>query len=486
MKTRWILSCCAVAAVAAAALFFRPWNRLSARTTDAQSNAAPGDQPARDTEEKRTTVLLPPEKAAVARIETKPAERRPLGRTITVPGRIQYDDTRHIQVRAATAGVLVDVLVKPGDAVVTGQVLAILSSPEVGTARADVLQKDGEVQVLAEEFAWREKTGAGITTLGEAIGRRDALDAIRTSFRDVPLGKGGEAVLTAYARLRLADSLAQGLSGAQDSGALSQRMVRERLSEVESADAALKGAMEQAAFDSRQMFRQSQVGLEAARRRLEVSRQHLNTLLGYTEQMSAKSAPADLSHVEVRAPFAGTIEQKLVSTAERTQLGETLFILADTASLWVAADLRERDWSALRLREGDPLTIESPALPGKSLPAKVHFLGREVSELTNSVPLVGAIDNRDGTLRPGLFVRVTIPVEAPRDVVAIPESAVTRHDGAPFVFIAQGTSEYREVPVTTGLEHGGWVEVVEGLRSGEPVVTAGTFFLKSELLLEAE
>jgi len=470
--------------VGAAAFVLRPWTLLSGRTAEAKPTAT--DQSPRTTEERRTTVLLPPEKATVARIETQPAERRALGRTISVPGRIQYDDTRHIQVRAATAGVLVDVLVKPGDSVVSGQVLAILSSPEVGTARADVLQKEAEAQVLAEEFAWREKMNEGILKLSDAIAKREPLDAIRKSFRDVPLGKGGEGVLTAYSRLRLADSLAQGVSGAQESGAVSQRMVRERLSELESADAGLKGATEQAVFEGRQAFRQSQVGLEAARRRLEVSRQHLNTLLGYTEQMSAKAAPADLSHVEVRAPFAGTIEQKIVSAAERTQLGETLFVLADTTSLWIAADLRERDWSALRLREGDPLTIESPAIPGKTIAAKVHFLGREVSEATNSVPLVGVVDNRDGALRPGLFARVTIPVEVPRDVVAVPESAVTRHDGAPFVFVAEGASEYREVPVRTGLEQQGWVEVLDGIRSGEPVVTAGTFFLKSELLLEAE
>jgi cobalt-zinc-cadmium efflux system membrane fusion protein len=258
------------------------------------------------------------------------------------------------------------------------------------------------------------------------------------------------------------------------------------MSELESADAGLKGAMEQAVFESRQAYRQSEVGVEAARRRLDVSRQHLNTLLGYTESMSAKSAPSDLSSVEIRAPFAGTIEQKLVSTAERTQLGEPLFVLADTSRLWVAADLRERDWSAVRLHEGDPLSVETPAIAGKILPAKIHYVGREVSAETNSVPLIGAIDNTDGLLRPGLFVRVTIPVDASRTVIAVPESAVTRHDGSAFVFVSQGDREFREVPVKPGLQDRDWIEITEGLQAGDAVVTAGTFFLKSELLLEAD
>jgi len=487
MKRRHVSLVLALVAAGAggAALVYRPWQRSTAEASEKPTagESKPSGPTATDAP---AVVVLSPEKAEAARIAVEPVAARSLGRSITVPGRLQYDDTRHISVRAATAGVLADVLVKPGDAVVAGQVLATLSSPEVGTARADVLQREGELRVLEEELSWRGKTNEGIFALSEAVGRKDPLDAIRNTFRSVPLGKGGEGVLTAYSRLRLADSLAQGVSGALDNGAVPQRMVRERMSELESADAGLKGAMEQAVFESRQAYRQSEVGVEAARRRLDVSRQHLNTLLGYTESMSAKSAPSDLSSVEIRAPFAGTIEQKLVSTAERTQLGEALFVLADTSRLWVAADLRERDWSAVRLHEGNPLSVETPAIAGKILPAKIHYVGREVSAETNSVPLIGAIDNTDGLLRPGLFVRVTIPVDASRTVIAVPESAVTRHDGSAFVFVSQGDREFREVPVKPGLQDRDWIEITEGLQAGDAVVTAGTFFLKSELLLEAD
>ncbi len=80
-------------------------------------------------------VQLPAEKVAAAGIHSETVGQRPLRMTRTVPGRIQYDDTRHIAVKAATAGTLIDVKVKPAMRFSPGQCLAILSSPEVGKAR---------------------------------------------------------------------------------------------------------------------------------------------------------------------------------------------------------------------------------------------------------------------------------------------------------------------------------------------------------------
>ena len=92
-----------------------------AAVPEAQATAAPLEA---------GVVQLPVEKVEAAGIHSVTVGSRPLRMTRTVPGRIQYDDTRHIAVKAATAGTLIDVKVKPGDAVSPGQCLAILSSPK--------------------------------------------------------------------------------------------------------------------------------------------------------------------------------------------------------------------------------------------------------------------------------------------------------------------------------------------------------------------
>ena len=434
-------------------------------------------------------VQLPTEKIAAAGIHTVSVEKRSLKLTRTVPGRIQYDDTRHISVKAATAGALIDVKVKPGDAVSAGQVLAVLSSPEVGTARADVLQRAGELKLLQTELEWSTNTHEGLKTLVDAIQRRQSIDDIRTRLKDRSVGKSRETMLSAYSRYLLADALVKGLASAGNSGALSGRQVAERQNEYESADAALQGVSEQETFNSQQDVTRARNAVEQAENKLTISQQHLVTLLGYDEHAAEDepTGPAiNLSLVEVRAPFAGTIEKKLYSNAERVQLGDTLYVLADTTRMWVAADLREGEWSAMALHSGDPIVVTTPAMSGREFDAAVYYIGREVSAETNSVPLMATINNSDGLLRPGLFVRVELPLGESKEVLAVPDSAICEHESKSFVFVAEGERSYRQVFIQRGIHEGNFVEVKSGLSGGETVVDQGAFVLKSELLLERE
>lgn len=140
----------------------------------------------------------------------------------------------------------------------------------------------------------------------------------------------------------------------------------------------------------------------------------------------------------------------------------------------------------LQLQPGDKVRV-IPAVEGmEPREATIHFAGREVDPTTNAVPLVSVIDNADGRLRPGMFVRVAIPVAAPRTTLTVPESSLLEHDRQPFVFVPAGQDLYERVDVQPGLRTDGLVEIVQGLREGDRVVAEGAFFLKSELLLQGE
>ena len=227
----------------------------------------------------------------------------------------------------------------------------------------------------------------------------------------------------------------------------------------------------------------------------------MRTLLGNTSRVdlidpvekvaeaSLQCADSDteaLSLVRLRAPFDGTIERRLFSNSERVDGGSAILTLADTATLWVAADLREREWSALELKPGDAIRVTLPVAGTKSVAALVHFVGREVDPQTNAVPLIAVIDNADGRLRPGMSVRVSIPLSAARSVLVVPESAVLTHDGQTFVFVSDGSSVFHRTSIQAGQVSSGQVEVVSGLDQGQQVVSGGAFYLKSELLLQSK
>jgi len=244
---------------------------------------------------------------------------------------------------------------------------------------------------------------------------------------------------------------------------------------------------EQSAFDTKREQERARADFEDCQRRHDLARHHLNSLLGYpdSEQSTQGDAP-DLSQIEMRAPFAGTIEESVYGVSERLKQGDRQFVLADTSRLWVSANLREADWKVLGIQPDTPLTVETPALPGEKFTAKVYYVGREVSPTSNAVPLVASLDNSGGRLRPGLFVRVSIPLEEQTEVLAVPEQGLMEHERRRFVFVEEQPGRLRRVDVKTGRVSDGWIEIRSGLKAGDRVVTKGAFLLKSELLLERE
>jgi len=109
-----------------------------------------------------------------------------------------------------------------------------------------------------------------------------------------------------------------------------------------------------------------------------------------------------------------------------------------------------------------------------------------VNPSTNAVPLVAIIDNSEGLLRPGMFVKVALPVGSPRESLSVRPESILHQDDREFVFLALSDNTFEPVDISTGLVSDDWIEVKNGLKEGQLVVQHGAFLLKSELLLEGE
>ena len=455
----------------------------------AKASVTPTSQTPSAPEASTDSVVLLESKRANVAVRTVSVEKHELHRTRQVSGRVRYDDARHIEIKAASDGILTKVLVKPGDTVQAGQVLATLHSPEVGAARADVLKRKSELELAERAAQWQAQTHENLQTLLKAIRQRTSMKQLEADFESRPLGDHRATLFTAYSRLLLAETSLSNIKAAAESGAVSGRTLLEQANAKEAAEAGLRGLCEQSAFDARRLHEEATAHAADAKRRLDISRQHVTALLGYKENSRPSDADREtrLSLVDCQAPFEGTIERKQFSAAERVKGGEMLFVLADTRHLWIAADLREQDWDALRLKPGQEVLVESPAFGHRTLTARVQFVGREVSPESNAVPLIAEIDNSDGLLRPGMFVRVTISLDQPASVLAVPSAAVVEHEQHKFVFVpGSRDGEFIRKNIEAGRDDGEWVEVLGGLSPGARVVSQGAFVLKSELLLERE
>lgn len=459
----------------------------------AQQNLNPHTDAALAEEEGGTQVVLTDDQIVAGKVSTGIVERRTSRLSVSVPGRLAYDETKRVSLRLGTSGMLTKVCVQPGDSVEAGQVLATMSSPEIGTARADELQSAAELEVAKRQAEWDHARASGIRQLVTAIQSGQTPMQIRESFTDQQLGAAREKLLAAYTDQLLAQSMVSRIETAADSGALPARTVDERKRKFESSGAALQGIIEQTLFDAERAAQVAENDLQDARRRWEIASGRVATLLGMSNDNGDATSPAahrpdphDLSSIDIRAPRTSTVEQKLFNANERVEAGSVLVVLADTSTLWVRADVRESQWNALALRPGQEIGVTSPALPDQRLVAKVVMMGREVDAQTNALPLVASIDNSDGRMRPGLYVRVDLPLGETTTELAIPETAVATHSGETFVFTTTDGNTFARRDVRLGRSHAGYVEVIAGLEGGERIAVGGVFTLKSELLLESE
>jgi RND family efflux transporter MFP subunit len=120
---------------------------------------------------------------------------------------------------------------------------------------------------------------------------------------------------------------------------------------------------------------------------------------------------------------------------------------------------------------GDAATISFDALPGPAFTGTVARLSGAIDPATRTMLVEVDLPNADGRIRPGLYGQVRLALEQRERALALPTAAVQFGDGGAFVFVVDAGDVARRAPVQTGLNVGGWIEIVGGLRGDERVVT---------------
>jgi hypothetical protein len=166
----------------------------------------------------------------------------------------------------------------------------------------------------------------------------------------------------------------------------------------------------------------------------------------------------------------------------RVMAGQPLFRVADLSTVWVEADVYERELSLVRI--GQSASVSLDAYPGEEVIGRATYLYPTVDEKTRTGKVRFEFGNRGGRMKPGMFATVDL-AGAARSVITVPADAVLDTGKEQLVFIAEGDGHFEPRPVRAGGRTGDEVEIVEGLTEGEQVATGATFFLDSESQLRA-
>jgi len=433
-----------------------------------------------------TSIELTPEKMAAADVHLTIVEKQSLQPMRAVPAEIDYDKEKRVPITAPVAGVVLQVLVDPGQQVAKDQPLAVLSSRQVGEARDEVEKRKADLELARLEETRLSRIAGNVDELLELLGKRPEPESVEAALGQKALGDYRDKIMSAYSRLVLAE---RRMKDTTDIGGatLSARIVEERKSAREVATAQYDTARDNSRFDAVRQRETAKAAREQAERLLAVAQQALANLLGPLADMRPVTDREHLSELTMLSPIAGRIEERHTVKAALVAAGGPLFTVADTTTVWVSAEIHERDWRALDfVHEGSELKVRVYALEGPPLTAKFQWVGPQVGDVTRSVPLVAELRNDDGKLKPNMFAWMFVPLDNPHEGLVVPPGAIMRHENQPFVFVPEGERKFRRVDVELGLETNDRVEILSGLQAGDAVVDRGTFYLKSELLLERE
>lgn len=186
-------------------------------------------------------------------------------------------------------------------------------------------------------------------------------------------------------------------------------------------------------------------------------------------------------YYSVRAPFNGTILGSSVKTGMLLQAGAELFDFADLSSVWVLADVYERDLP--RIRTGMKAEVSTSFYP-ESFYGSITSLYNVVDEKSRTVKARIELNNTSRKLKPEMFCTVKIQTQFGKETIKIPSTALLGETEKHFVFIAITDTTFERRDVRTGVETKDFAEVLDGLLIGERIVVSGGFFLKSELAKE--
>ena len=182
----------------------------------------------------------------------------------------------------------------------------------------------------------------------------------------------------------------------------------------------------------------------------------------------------------IRAPFAGVIIRVAAAPGDVVESGAELFSVADLSTLYVQAQVYEKDLGQVRVGQTASISIDS--YPSEHFTGRVASISDLIDPQTRTAAVRCQIANRGARLKLDMLAMVQFPTSMKRAALSVPTDAVQEIEGRPTVFVRASPSQFSARQVETGSSGDGRVEITRGLKEGEPIVSKGAFALKSVLL----
>ncbi len=351
--------------------------------------------------------------APKAKVRIAPVERQQQQRMVEAVGSLfAYDE---VAVSSEAEGRVEQVMVDVGDRVGKGQVLARVSPVEL---QLTVDQQQAALRQARARLGLRESDGE----------LKDVRDAAEVK-------KAAADLADAEQKFRRAQSLLE-------TGVIPRQQLDEADARYKSAKATYDLAVQQVE-NLRASMQQTQATLNLANKRLR--------------------------DTQIRAPFAGHVKTREVTTGQYLKVQTPVMTIINVDPLRVRLSVPEKMSPWVRIGREVKLTLE--AFPGREFTGRISRINPSVDEKTRTFEIEALVANRSGELKPGSFVKATIQSDRVDSILTIPYNAAAYLFGAYKVFVIQGQT-VKEREVKLGDRVGERVEIIEGLQADEKVAVA--------------
>lgn len=202
----------------------------------------------------------------------------------------------------------------------------------------------------------------------------------------------------------------------------------------------------------------------------------------FVERVSPETNGHSGGVVPIKSPIAGTVVERNVVIGQLVDASTTAFRIVNTSTLLADGQVYEKDVPVL---SGKPqVTLTVTAFPEERFRGRVIYVAPIVDEHTRTITIRASIPNPDGRLKPQMFGELHVPTGGTRKGLVIPAESIQKDNVETYVFVATGDTTFEQRLVLLGATVDSMVEVKNGIKQGDKVVTRGSFQLKSELMKE--
>ena len=215
---------------------------------------------------------------------------------------------------------------------------------------------------------------------------------------------------------------------------------------------------------------------------LQAARQKLRIIgASDAEVNKLESAGTPQQYLTVKAPISGVVVKRNIDPGQYLNFGDSVLTISDPSQLWFFGNIYEQDYARVRL--GQKLQLESPALPDKVFNGSVDFIAPGVDPTSHVLAIRCNVPNINGQLRPELFVNARLLIASKRALV-LPKAALVQRNDAAYVIVDLKDGRYQRLRVTALPLDDQRVAITNGLKGGEEVVVEGAVLVSHLIDLE--